>query len=206
MADLTLRGVRKSYGDVHVIHGVDLDVRHGEFVVFVGPSGCGKSTLLRMICGLETVSGGDVANMPWARLEQFLDQVLDVDNIRDSRLATKALMGLPQHWLQDEVRAGMERLSRTARDRGVGLAIHTHVNHANQITPLVAQATRAMLDADPAVRAEFESRLRDDAAFAADPRARLEFFYRRHSAWDTRLNLYPVFRTERPPSGVETPR
>ncbi len=61
MADLTLRGVRKSFGDVHVIHDVDLDVRHGEFVVFVGPSGCGKSTLLRMICGLEATSAGEVA-------------------------------------------------------------------------------------------------------------------------------------------------
>ena len=60
MADLQLRGVRKSFGEVHVIHGVDLDVRHGQFVVFVGPSGCGKSTLLRMVCGLEGVSGGDV--------------------------------------------------------------------------------------------------------------------------------------------------
>jgi len=61
VAGLTLRGVRKSFGDTHVIHDVDLDVHHGEFVVFVGPSGCGKSTLLRMICGLEPVSGGDVS-------------------------------------------------------------------------------------------------------------------------------------------------
>ncbi|MBA2772763.1 MAG: lysine 2,3-aminomutase, partial [Nocardioidaceae bacterium] len=45
------------------------------------------------------VSGGDVANMPFARLEAFVDQLLDIDNIRDVRLATKALMGLPQHWL-----------------------------------------------------------------------------------------------------------
>ena len=60
MADLQLRSVRKSYGATDVIHGVDLDVRHGEFVVFVGPSGCGKSTLLRMICGLEDVTSGDV--------------------------------------------------------------------------------------------------------------------------------------------------
>ena len=68
------------------------------------------------------------------------------------------------------------------------------------------QVAREMLDAVPDVRAAFESRLRDDAAFAADPRARLEFFYRRHSAWDTRLNLYPVFRTDRVPAGVETGR
>jgi lysine 2,3-aminomutase len=92
------------------------------------------------------VSGGDVANMPWPRLEAFVDQVIDVDNIRDIRLATKALMGLPQHWLQDEVRAGMERLSTKARERGTSIAIHTHVNHANSVTPLVAKATRAMLD------------------------------------------------------------
>ena len=64
------------------------------------------------------VSGGDVANMPWPRLEEFLTRLLEIDNIRDIRLATKALMGLPQHWLQDEVRAGMERVARTARDRG----------------------------------------------------------------------------------------
>lgn len=93
------------------------------------------------------VSGGDVANMPWARLEGFLDQVLDVDNIRDIRLATKALMGLPQHWLQDDVRAGMERVATKARARGVSLALHTHVNHANSVTPLVADATKAMFEA-----------------------------------------------------------
>ena len=61
MASLTLRDVRKSYGDVQVIHGVNLDIVDGEFVVFVGPSGCGKSTLLRMIAGLEEISGGSVS-------------------------------------------------------------------------------------------------------------------------------------------------
>jgi multiple sugar transport system ATP-binding protein/alpha-glucoside transport system ATP-binding protein len=61
MASLTLRDVRKSYGDMQVVHGVDLDIVDGEFVVFVGPSGCGKSTLLRMIAGLEEISGGSIA-------------------------------------------------------------------------------------------------------------------------------------------------
>jgi lysine 2,3-aminomutase len=93
------------------------------------------------------VSGGDVANMPWPRLEEFLTHLLEIDNIRDIRLATKALIGLPQHWLQDEVRAGVERVARLARDRGVSLAMHTHANHAQSITPIVAQASRAMLDA-----------------------------------------------------------
>ncbi|CAN5589777.1 lysine 2,3-aminomutase [soil metagenome] len=92
------------------------------------------------------VSGGDVANMPWARLEDFLTRLLAIDNLRDIRLATKALMGLPQHWLQDEVRSGMERVAKLAHARGAQVAIHTHVNHANSVTPLVAKATRAMLD------------------------------------------------------------
>ena len=61
MASVELRQVVKSYdGKNRVIHGIDLEIRHGEFVVFVGPSGCGKSTLLRMIAGLESISGGDV--------------------------------------------------------------------------------------------------------------------------------------------------
>src|SRR6202046_2482741 len=92
------------------------------------------------------VSGGDVANMPWPRLEEFVGALLDVSNIRDIRLATKALMGLPQHWLADDVRAGMERLAAKAAERGVSIAIHTHVNAAQSVTPLVARAVRAMLD------------------------------------------------------------
>ncbi len=92
------------------------------------------------------VSGGDVANLPIARLEDFLMRLLEIENIRDIRLATKALMGMPQHWLQDEVRAGVERVASTARERGVSLAIHTHVNHANSVTPLVAAAAKAMLE------------------------------------------------------------
>ncbi len=60
MSTLQLKSLTKSFGDVHVIKGVDLDVAHGQFVVFVGPSGCGKSTLLRMIAGLETASTGEI--------------------------------------------------------------------------------------------------------------------------------------------------
>jgi len=92
------------------------------------------------------VSGGDVANLPWPRLEAFVTGLLDVDSIRDIRLASKALMGMPQHWLGDEVRAGMERLGARARERGVSIAIHTHVNAAQSVTPLVARAAQAMLD------------------------------------------------------------
>ena len=59
MAELSLRGIVKRYGSTEIIHGIDLDIQHGEFVVFVGPSGCGKSTLLRMIAGLEEISDGE---------------------------------------------------------------------------------------------------------------------------------------------------
>jgi lysine 2,3-aminomutase len=92
------------------------------------------------------VSGGDVANLPWARLEAFVAELLAIDSIRDIRLATKALMGLPQFWLTDEVRSGMERLAATARQRDVSIAIHTHVNTAQSVTPLVARAAKAMLE------------------------------------------------------------
>src|SRR4029077_20597656 len=61
MATVTLDGVRKSFGDREVVHGVSCDVADGELVVVVGPSGCGKSTLLRMVAGLETVTAGTVA-------------------------------------------------------------------------------------------------------------------------------------------------
>ena len=93
------------------------------------------------------VSGGDVANVPWHQLEAFLMRLLDIETVRDIRLATKALAGLPQHWLQPRVVEGLARVAGTARRRGVNLAIHTHVNHAQSVTPLVAEATHAALDA-----------------------------------------------------------
>ncbi len=74
MGKIQLRSVRKSFGDVHVIPGIDLDIEDGEFVVFVGPSGCGKSTLLRLIAGLEDTTSGtididgkDATNLPPAK-------------------------------------------------------------------------------------------------------------------------------------------
>jgi len=60
MASIEIRGVDKAFGATPVLHGVDLEVADGEFLVLVGPSGCGKSTLLRMIAGLEEVSGGEI--------------------------------------------------------------------------------------------------------------------------------------------------
>jgi lysine 2,3-aminomutase len=93
------------------------------------------------------VSGGDMANVPIKRLEDFVMKLLDIENIRDIRLATKGLMGIPQHFLQDEVRAAFERMGARARERGVDIAVHTHINHANQVTPLVRDAAQMVLDA-----------------------------------------------------------
>jgi sn-glycerol 3-phosphate transport system ATP-binding protein len=62
MAQVHMRGVKKSYDNkLEVIHGIDMEIADGEFIVIVGPSGCGKSTLLRMVAGLERITGGEVA-------------------------------------------------------------------------------------------------------------------------------------------------
>ena len=60
MAEVILKNVRKSFGEVEIIKGVDLEIKDKEFAIFVGPSGCGKSTLLRMIAGLEEITSGDL--------------------------------------------------------------------------------------------------------------------------------------------------
>jgi lysine 2,3-aminomutase len=90
------------------------------------------------------VSGGDVGNLPIAHLESFVGRLLDIEHIRDIRLATKGLMGLPQHFLQDDVLAGLERLAKKAIERNVDLAVHAHVNHANSLTPLVARVVKKL--------------------------------------------------------------
>src|SRR6478736_6488905 len=60
MSSVTIKNVRKNYGNLEVVHGINLTIKDGSFVVLLGPSGCGKSTLLRMIAGLESVTGGDI--------------------------------------------------------------------------------------------------------------------------------------------------
>ena len=61
MADVSIRNVSKRFGKAEVLHGIDCDIRDGEFIVILGPSGCGKSTLLRMVAGLEEISSGEIA-------------------------------------------------------------------------------------------------------------------------------------------------
>lgn len=92
------------------------------------------------------ISGGDVANVPIARLEHFVAKLLNIYHIRSIRLASKSLITLPQHFLDAEVAATLARLAATARRREVDLALHTQANHANQVTGLVADAAATLLD------------------------------------------------------------
>ena len=101
-----------------------------------------KTPLVRDV----VVSGGDVANVPIQQLESFVSQLMDIPNIRDIRLASKGLMGIPQHWLQDNVLAALDRLSKKALERNVDIAVHTHVNNANQVTPLLGRAAKKILE------------------------------------------------------------
>ena len=92
------------------------------------------------------VSGGDIANLPVQQLEDFVSALIDIPHIKDIRLASKGLMALPQHFLQGPVLRCMEKLAKKARKHDVDLALHTHVNHCNQLTPLVAEAAEMLLD------------------------------------------------------------
>src|SRR4051795_4318346 len=92
------------------------------------------------------VSGGDMANVPAKRLQEWLFKLMEIDNIRDIRIATKGLMGIPQHFLQDDVLAAYEAIATRARERDKDVALHTHVNAAQQVTPLVGTAVRKLLD------------------------------------------------------------
>ena len=93
------------------------------------------------------VSGGDVANVPWPRLEAFVVRLLDIETIRDIRLATKALVGLPQHWLQDESGAGMERVAH-ARPAARGRPRAAHPCQPRAVgDPARRRGRRGVLDA-----------------------------------------------------------
>ena len=92
------------------------------------------------------VSGGDIANVPIVQLEPFVSALMDIPNIRDIRLASKGLMGIPQHFLQDTVMRAMERLAKKAVSRDIDLAVHTHVNNANQVTPLLGKAAKKLFE------------------------------------------------------------
>ncbi|MCW5719980.1 MAG: sn-glycerol-3-phosphate ABC transporter ATP-binding protein UgpC [Devosia sp.] len=108
MAGLSLNNLHKTYGKVEVIKGVDLDIAHGEFVVFVGPSGCGKSTLLRMIAGLEDITGGEL---------RIGERVVNTVQPRDRGVAMvfQSYALYPHMSVYDNVGFGL-RLNKTPKD------------------------------------------------------------------------------------------
>jgi lysine 2,3-aminomutase len=99
-----------------------------------------KTTSVRDV----VVSGGDMANLPIAHLEDFVGALIEIPHIKDIRLATKGIMGLPQHFLQDEVLFGLDRIAKKAIEHDVDVAIHAHINNAQSVTPLVAEVTKKM--------------------------------------------------------------
>jgi lysine 2,3-aminomutase len=90
------------------------------------------------------VSGGDIADVPIKYLEAFLSSLFEIENIRSVRLATKALIGVPQYFLEPNVLAAFERIARKAEREDVSLAMHVHINHAQSVTPTVSAASRAL--------------------------------------------------------------
>jgi lysine 2,3-aminomutase len=93
------------------------------------------------------VSGGDAASVPWRRLESFIMHLIGLPSIRDIRIASKTLIGIPQYWLSPEILQGLARISKTARARNTRISFHTHANTVQSITPLTARAAQALLDA-----------------------------------------------------------
>ena len=116
MGQITLQGVQKSFGPVHIIKGADLDIEDGSFVVFVGPSGCGKTTLLRLIAGLEDVTGGKHPDRRQERRRRAARQARPVDGVPVLR-ALSAYERARQHRLRPEDGGPAEGARSTARSK-----------------------------------------------------------------------------------------
>ena len=114
MASVAIRGVKKAFGPHYVIHGVDVEIADGEFVVLVGPSGCGKSTLLRMIAGLENISAGEI---------RIADRVVNdlPPKERDVAMVFQNYALYPHMTVADNMGFSMRlRGAPASRDRGAG--------------------------------------------------------------------------------------
>ncbi|SFR46090.1 sn-glycerol-3-phosphate ABC transporter ATP-binding protein UgpC [Litoreibacter janthinus] len=125
MATIKLDNIKKSFGKTDVIHGVDIDIKDGEFIVIVGPSGCGKSTLLRMVAGLETVTSGEI-QIDGARVND--DEPMD----RDIAMVFQNYALYPHMSVEENMAYGL-KIAKTPKD---------------EITARVAEAAR-MLQLEP---------------------------------------------------------
>ncbi len=115
MADVRLKNVQKSFGDVQVLRDINLEIRDGEFVVFVGPSGCGKSTLLRVIAGLEDITSGDL----WIG-DKLVNDVPPAE--RGIAMVFQSYALYPHMTLFDNMAFGL-KLARVPRDQ-IDRAVH----------------------------------------------------------------------------------
>ena len=89
MASVTIASVQKSFGELPILHGVDIDIQDGSFTVLVGPSGCGKSTLLRMIAGLEQITAGEI-RIGNTRVNDLLPKARDIAMVFQPKCAHRA--------------------------------------------------------------------------------------------------------------------
>jgi sn-glycerol 3-phosphate transport system ATP-binding protein len=158
MATLSLRQVRKSYGDTPVIHGVDVEIDDGEFIVIVGPSGCGKSTLLRMIAGLEAITGGEI------RIADRVVNALEPKD-RDIAMVFQNYALYPHMSVRDNMAYGL-------RIRGFsGREIDARVSRAAsilEITPLLSRRPRELSGGQRQRVAMGRAIVREPAAFLFD--------------------------------------
>ena len=115
MASLTIRALRKSFGVVEVLKGIDLEARSGEFVALVGPSGCGKSTLLAMIAGLESVTSGEI------RIGDRLVNAVEPKD-RDIAMVFQSYALYPTMTVRENITFGMQsrRVPKAAQEEALG--------------------------------------------------------------------------------------
>ncbi|MCB9943531.1 MAG: sn-glycerol-3-phosphate ABC transporter ATP-binding protein UgpC [Geminicoccaceae bacterium] len=158
MTEIVLKNVRKSYGELEVIHGIDLSIASGRFIVFVGPSGCGKSTLLRLIAGLEKLTSGDILIDG-----EVVNQVSAAD--RGLAMVFQSYALYPHMSVYRNMAFGLEnmRLPRTEIDTRVRKAADML-----QITPYLERKPRALSGGQRQRVAIGRAIVRDPKAFLFD--------------------------------------
>lgn len=124
MASVTITNVKKNFGDVPILHGVDIDIQDGSFTVLVGPSGCGKSTLLRMIAGLEQISSGEIRIS-----DKRVNDLLPKD--RDIAMVFQNYALYPHMTVRDNMAFSLQLAKESKQD------INTKVNRAAEILALI---------------------------------------------------------------------
>ncbi len=134
MASIEIAGVHKAYGTVKVLHGVDLSIRDGEFVVLVGPSGCGKSTLLRMIAGLEDISAGEI------RIADTKVNDLPPKD-RDIAMVFQSYALYPHMSVRDNMSYSL-RLRKTAKEKIVSMV--SRAAETLELSPLLERRPKAL--------------------------------------------------------------